>query len=62
MDESGDIYGRGTQDTKDVSIEYVEALKKLKADNVTLLRTFHVTLMPGRHTITSSDSLKPYLT
>lgn len=47
MDENGDIYGRGTQDTKDISIQYLEAIRRLRKDNITLARTIYLTLMPG---------------
>ncbi|XP_053612359.1 aminoacylase-1-like [Plodia interpunctella] len=50
MDDEGNIYGRGTQDDKDVSIQYVEAIRKLRADNITLQRTLHITLMPDEET------------
>ena len=50
MDENGDIYGRGTQDTKDVGIQYLEAIRRLKKDNITLARTLHLTVMPGKFT------------
>ncbi|XP_049867861.1 aminoacylase-1-like isoform X4 [Pectinophora gossypiella] len=46
MEDNGNIYGRGTQDCKDVTIQYVEAIRRLKNNNVTLKRTVHVTLMP----------------
>ncbi|XP_075974107.1 uncharacterized protein LOC142975254 [Anticarsia gemmatalis] len=46
MDANGNIYARGTQDTKDVGIQYLEAVKRLRKDNVTLARTLHITLMP----------------
>ncbi|KAI5635548.1 peptidase family m20/M25/M40 domain-containing protein [Phthorimaea operculella] len=46
IDENGDIFGRGTQDDKDVAIQYIEAIRRLQRDNVTLCRTLHVTLMP----------------
>ncbi|XP_022814274.1 aminoacylase-1-like isoform X4 [Spodoptera litura] len=45
MDENGDIYARGAQDTKDIAIQYLEAIKRLKNDNVTLPRTLHITIM-----------------
>lgn len=47
MDENGDIYGRGTQDTKDISIQYLEAIRRLRKDNITLARTIYLTFMPG---------------
>ncbi|CAG9785640.1 unnamed protein product [Diatraea saccharalis] len=40
------IYGRGTQDMKSVSIQYYEALKRLKEKKISLLRTVYMTLMP----------------
>ncbi|KAJ8730729.1 hypothetical protein PYW08_002142 [Mythimna loreyi] len=46
IDENGDIYGRGAQDTKDVGIQYLEAIRRLKKNNITLARTLHVTVMP----------------
>ncbi|CAH1646602.1 unnamed protein product [Spodoptera littoralis] len=45
MDENGDIFGRGAQDTKDIAIQYLEAIKRLKNDNVTLPRTLHITIV-----------------
>ncbi|KAM3964102.1 aminoacylase-1 isoform 2-T2 [Aphomia sociella] len=50
IDDNGDLYGRGTQDTKDIAIQYLEAIRKLKNDNVTLERTLHITLMPDEET------------
>uniref|UniRef100_A0A2A4K8E3 N-acyl-aliphatic-L-amino acid amidohydrolase n=1 Tax=Heliothis virescens TaxID=7102 RepID=A0A2A4K8E3_HELVI len=46
MDSNGDIYGRGTQDTKDVGIQLIETIRRLRRDNVTLARTLHLTVMP----------------
>ncbi|KAJ0175490.1 hypothetical protein K1T71_008649 [Dendrolimus kikuchii] len=50
MDKEGNIYARGAQDTKDVAIQYFEAIKKLMQANVTLLRTIHMTFMPDEET------------
>ena len=47
IDDNGVIYGRGTQDMKSVSIQYYEALRRLKENNVELLRDVYMTLMPG---------------
>lgn len=46
-DEEGNIYGRGTQDMKSVGMQYLEALKQLKKDGKTFLRTIHLTFLPG---------------
>ncbi|XP_048480398.1 uncharacterized protein LOC105392298 [Plutella xylostella] len=50
MDDEGKIYGRGAQDDKDISIEYIEAIRTLKENNITLQRTIHMTLMPDEET------------
>lgn len=44
--ENGDIYARGSQDMKCVGMQYIEAIRKLRAQGVTLLRTIHVTFVP----------------
>ncbi|XP_038054097.1 aminoacylase-1-like [Patiria miniata] len=44
--ENGDIYARGTQDMKSVGIQYIEAVRRLKAAGVKPLRTIHLTFMP----------------
>ncbi|KAI1710839.1 peptidase family m20/M25/M40 domain-containing protein [Ditylenchus destructor] len=46
-DENGDIYGRGTQDTKCLGIQYIEAIRRLKqAGNASFLRTIHLLYGP----------------
>jgi len=45
-DEKGDIYARGSQDMKCVGIQYVEAIRRLKAKGEQFLRTIHVTFVP----------------
>ncbi|KAF2904639.1 hypothetical protein ILUMI_01523, partial [Ignelater luminosus] len=45
IDEKGNIYGRGAQDMKCVSIEYLEAIHRLKKANVTLRRTVHLSFV-----------------
>lgn len=47
MDEKGDIYARGTQDMKCVGVQYLEAIRRLKLEGVTLKRTLHVSFVPG---------------
>ncbi|XP_015775121.1 PREDICTED: aminoacylase-1-like, partial [Acropora digitifera] len=44
--ENGNIYARGSQDMKCVGIQYIEAIRKLKTQGVTLARTLHVTFVP----------------
>ncbi|KAF2892227.1 hypothetical protein ILUMI_13943, partial [Ignelater luminosus] len=46
IDEHGNIYARGAQDMKCVNIQYLEAIRRLKKDNVTLKRTVHVAFSP----------------
>jgi len=45
-DESGNIYGRGSQDMKSVGIQHLEAVRRLKAGGVRLRRTVHITYVP----------------
>lgn len=46
IDENGNIYARGSQDMKCVGIQYLEAVRHLKTQNVTLKRTLHVSFVP----------------
>ncbi|CAH1395706.1 unnamed protein product [Nezara viridula] len=46
MDKEGNIYARGTQDMKCVSIAQLEALRRIKFSQVKLKRTVHMTLVP----------------
>ncbi|XP_026315387.1 aminoacylase-1B-like [Hyposmocoma kahamanoa] len=50
LDNNSVIWGRGAQDMKSVTIQYYEALKRLKARNITLLRDVYMTLMPDEET------------
>ena len=45
-DEKGNIYARGSQDMKCVSIQHIEALATLKKHNLQPLRTVHISLVP----------------
>lgn len=45
MDENGDIYGRGTQDTKSLSLQHLYAVLQLWNEK-SLLRDVYVTIMP----------------
>ncbi|KAK5650204.1 hypothetical protein RI129_001233 [Pyrocoelia pectoralis] len=49
MEESevdGNIYARGSQDTKCLGIQYLEAIRRLVLDEVKLKRTIHVSFVP----------------
>ncbi|KAK5638461.1 hypothetical protein RI129_012756 [Pyrocoelia pectoralis] len=46
IDEKGDIHARGAQDMKSTSIQYLEAIRRLKQDGVQLRRTVHLSFMP----------------
>jgi len=45
-DEKGNIYARGSQDMKCVGIQYLEAIRVLKAQGFVPLRTVHVSFVP----------------
>lgn len=47
MEENGDIFARGTQDTKSIGMMYLGAIRALKRNNVDRLeRTIHVLYVP----------------
>ncbi|KAK5645353.1 hypothetical protein RI129_006653 [Pyrocoelia pectoralis] len=46
IDENGNIYARGSQDTKCIGIQYLEAIRRLKMNGVEPRRTVHVTFLP----------------
>ncbi|KAM9132919.1 aminoacylase-1 isoform 1-T2 [Pangshura tecta] len=45
-DSQGNIYARGAQDMKCVSIQYIEAIRRLKAEGKRFPRTVHMTFVP----------------
>uniref|UniRef100_A0A8C5YL31 N-acyl-aliphatic-L-amino acid amidohydrolase n=1 Tax=Marmota marmota marmota TaxID=9994 RepID=A0A8C5YL31_MARMA len=45
-DSEGYIYARGTQDMKSVSIQYLEAVRRLKVEGHRFPRTIHMTFVP----------------
>uniref|UniRef100_A0A8C2L3V6 N-acyl-aliphatic-L-amino acid amidohydrolase n=1 Tax=Cyprinus carpio TaxID=7962 RepID=A0A8C2L3V6_CYPCA len=47
-DADGNIYGRGSQDMKCVTIQYIEAIRRLKAAGKRFSRTIHLTFVPGQ--------------
>ncbi|CAD0199883.1 unnamed protein product [Chrysodeixis includens] len=60
IDENGVMYGRGTQDMKSVSIQYYMALRRLKANKVSLLRNVYMTLMPDEE-LGAENGMIPFL-
>ncbi|XP_068265638.1 aminoacylase-1 isoform X3 [Nyctibius grandis] len=46
-DSQGNIYARGAQDMKCVSIQYLEAIRRLKTEGKSFARTIHLTFVPG---------------
>ncbi|XP_047019760.1 aminoacylase-1-like isoform X2 [Helicoverpa zea] len=60
IDDDGVIWGRGTQDMKSVSIQYYSALRRLKENNVTLLRDIYMTLMPDEE-VGAESGMIPFL-
>ncbi|XP_017778463.1 PREDICTED: aminoacylase-1-like [Nicrophorus vespilloides] len=46
MDADGKIYARGAQDMKCVGIQYLEAIRRLKASGLRLKRTLHCSFVP----------------
>uniref|UniRef100_A0ABM0MZG8 N-acyl-aliphatic-L-amino acid amidohydrolase n=1 Tax=Saccoglossus kowalevskii TaxID=10224 RepID=A0ABM0MZG8_SACKO len=55
--DNGDIYGRGTQDMKSVTIQYIEAVRRLKSKEEKLLRNIYITFMPNEETDSIGMSL-----
>uniref|UniRef100_A0A8C1PAQ8 N-acyl-aliphatic-L-amino acid amidohydrolase n=1 Tax=Cyprinus carpio TaxID=7962 RepID=A0A8C1PAQ8_CYPCA len=45
-DADGNIYGRGSQDMKCVTIQYIEAIRRLKTAGKRFSRTIHLTFVP----------------
>lgn len=45
-DADGNIYARGAQDMKSVTIQYIEAIRRLKAAGNRFSRTIHLTFVP----------------
>jgi acetylornithine deacetylase/succinyl-diaminopimelate desuccinylase-like protein len=49
-DGNGNIYARGAQDMKSIGVQYLEAIRVLKAQSVTPIRNVHVLFVPGKRT------------
>ncbi|XP_043466050.1 aminoacylase-1A-like [Leptopilina heterotoma] len=50
MDKEGNIYARGTQDTKSLTIQHLEAVRRLKLRGIRLKRTVHISMIPDEET------------
>jgi len=50
IDSKGNIYARGSQDMKCVGIQYLEAIRRLKSQNIVLKRSIHVSFVPDEET------------
>lgn len=60
IDEEGKIFARGAQDMKCVGMQYLGAIRKLKANKVQLNRTIHVTFVPDEE-IFGPDGMKAFV-
>ncbi|XP_051172765.1 aminoacylase-1-like [Leptopilina boulardi] len=60
IDEKGDIYGRGSQDMKNVSIQYVESIRRLKLNGIRLKRTIHISFAPEEE-IGGKDGIESFV-
>ncbi|KAK3005303.1 hypothetical protein RJ639_016913 [Escallonia herrerae] len=46
LDSNGDVYARGSQDMKCVGLQYLEAIRKLKASGFQPIRTVYLSFVP----------------
>ena len=60
MDENGNIYGRGSQDTKALGIQYIEAIRRLKLKGIRLKRTVHISFVPEEE-IGGKDGMQAFV-
>lgn len=66
IDSEGRIFARGSQDMKQVGVQYLAAIHALKRDGVRLKRTVHITFVPdeeigselGMRAFVESDDFK----
>lgn len=59
-DSDGNIYARGSQDTKSIGMQYLEAIRLLKASNFQPLRSVHVSFVPDEE-IGGDDGMKKFV-
>ncbi|KAF4363918.1 hypothetical protein G4B88_004218 [Cannabis sativa] len=50
IDSEGNIYGRGSQDTKCVGMQYLEAIRRLKASGFEPMRSIYLSFVPEEET------------
>lgn len=60
IDEKNNIYARGTQDMKSIGIQYLEAVRRLKQQGVSLKRTLHISFVPDEE-IGGIDGLQKFV-
>nr|XP_021201319.2 aminoacylase-1 [Helicoverpa armigera] len=60
IDNDGKIFARGSQDMKCVGIQYLEAIRKMKAAGVQLKRTLHVCFVPDEE-IGGHDGMEKFV-
>ncbi|XP_033221949.1 aminoacylase-1-like isoform X2 [Belonocnema kinseyi] len=60
MDEEGNIYARGSQDTKSSSIQHIEAIRRLKLNGIRLKRTIHMSFVPDEE-IGGKDGMEAFV-
>ncbi|CAG9135737.1 unnamed protein product [Plutella xylostella] len=60
MDENGTIYARGIQDMKSVGIQFIEAVRRLKAAGVQLKRTIHLSFVPDEE-LGGADGMRKFV-
>ncbi|KAI5062950.1 hypothetical protein GOP47_0021497 [Adiantum capillus-veneris] len=60
MDDAGNIFARGSQDMKCVGMQYLEALRVLKASGFQPLRSLHVSFVPDEE-IGGHDGMEKFV-
>lgn len=60
IDEKGNIYGRGTQDTKGIGTQYLGALRYFIRNKIQFMRTVHVIFTPEEE-IGSIDGMRDFV-
>ncbi|XP_033222117.1 aminoacylase-1-like [Belonocnema kinseyi] len=60
MDEEGNIYARGSQDTKSLGIQHIETIRRLKLNGIRLKRTIHISFVPDEE-IGGKNGMKPFV-